>query len=84
MEFQGKTIKTTVYIKMDAPESLLLFEGVCRQPDIITYHTEVREDGSVKNKHEQLPKCCTVPTVRVRLIQDVRVLPNECITTQVT
>ena len=30
-EFQGKTMKTPVYIKMDAPESLLLSEGVCRQ-----------------------------------------------------
>ena len=28
-------------------------------------------------------KCCTMPTVRVRLIQDVRVLPNECVTAQV-
>ena len=73
-------MKTPVYIKMDAPESLLLSEGVCRQLDIITYHREVQEG---KNKHEQLPKCCTVPTVRVQLKQDVRVLPNECITTQV-
>ena len=64
IEFQGKTMKTPVYIKMDAPESLLLSEGVCRQLDIITYHTEVREGGSIKNKHEQLPKCCIVPTVR--------------------
>lgn len=77
IEFQGKTMKTPVYIKMDAPESLLLSEGVCRQLDIITYHSEVQGGGSIKNKHEQSSgdKCCTVPTVRVRLVQDVRGAP---------
>lgn len=45
----------------------------------------MRESGPIKNKHDQPSedKCCTVPTVRVRLIQDVRVLPNECVTAQV-
>ena len=39
--FSGTTIHTPVYIKLDAPEQLLLSEGVCRQLGIITYHPEV-------------------------------------------
>ena len=38
LTFDGVTIKTPVYIKMDAPEQLLLAEGVCRQLNIISYH----------------------------------------------
>ena len=30
-----------MYIKMDAPESLLLSEGVCRQLGIVTYHPSI-------------------------------------------
>ena len=41
IEFQGKTMKTRVYVKMDAPEELLLSEGVCRQLSIVSYHPEV-------------------------------------------
>ena len=31
ISFNGKTMKTPLYIKLDAPEPLLLAEGVCRQ-----------------------------------------------------
>ena len=89
IEFQGKTMRTPVYVKMDAPEQLLLSEGVCRQLGIITYHTEVQAVGRVKaDQPVQISKNakedgCVVPTVRVRLVKDVRILPNECLTTQV-
>ena len=33
---------TPVYLKMDAQDQLLLSEGVCRQLDILSYHSEVR------------------------------------------
>lgn len=38
--FGGKMITTTVYIKMDAIDQLLLSEDVCRQLiiSIVTYH----------------------------------------------
>ena len=36
--FDERTMKTTVYVKMDAQEQLLLSEGVCRHLGIITYH----------------------------------------------
>ena len=29
--FEGKTLTTMVYVKMDAVDQLLLSEGVCRQ-----------------------------------------------------
>ena len=58
ISFGGVTMKTSVYIKMDTPEQLLLSEGVCRQLKIITYHPDVlgckhggdQEDGAAKKK----------------------------------
>ena len=41
ISFCGTTMKTPVYIKMDASESLLLSEGVCRQLGILTYHPSI-------------------------------------------
>ena len=38
ISFGDKTMKTTIYVKMDAREPLLLSEGVCRQLEIIRYH----------------------------------------------
>ena len=34
-------MKTPVYVKLNAPEQLLLSQGVCLQLRIITYHPEV-------------------------------------------
>ena len=34
-------MKTTVYVKMDAQDQLLLSEGVSRQLRIVTYHPSV-------------------------------------------
>ena len=49
----GVSMRTPVYIKADAPEQLLLGEGVCRQLQIISYHPSIfnrkgkrREAGS--------------------------------------
>ena len=41
ISFDGKTMRTPVYIKMDATDQLLLSEGVCRQLGVITYHPNV-------------------------------------------
>ncbi|KAL5481622.1 hypothetical protein EMCRGX_G021819 [Ephydatia muelleri] len=38
LSFEGKSMKTPVYLKNDAHDQLLLSEGVCRQLGIITYH----------------------------------------------
>ena len=40
--FDGKTMTTAVYVKMDAYDELLLSEGVCRQLGILSYHEEVQ------------------------------------------
>ena len=41
VNFEGLTMQTPVYIKLDAAEPLLLSEGVCRQLKILSYHPEV-------------------------------------------
>ena len=78
--FQDKSMNTSVYVKMDAPEQLLLSEGVCRQLGVISYHQEVRP---VKKRNRRKNRQCTVPAVRVRLIQDVRILPYQSSTVKV-
>ena len=44
-------MQTLVYIKMDAPDQLLLSEGVCRQLGIVTYHQDVSAtEGTQKDR----------------------------------
>ena len=62
--------KTRVYIKMDAHDELLLSEGVFRQLGIISYHPDVNAKGCPQPKQEH---SASVPTIRVRLLQSVRV-----------
>ena len=40
--FNDKSIITQVYLKMDAPEQLLLSEGVCRQLGMLSYYPSVQ------------------------------------------
>ncbi len=42
ISFAGQVLTTTVYVKMDTVEPLLLSEGVCRQLGIIQYHPQVQ------------------------------------------
>ena len=68
-------------MKMDAPEQLLLSEGICRQLGILIYHPDVPPGNGDKKRPNVEPEegsDCKVPMVRVQLIQDVRLLPNEC------
>ena len=65
---------------MDTPEQLLLPEGVCRQLGIITVK---RADKPTQTSKAAKEGACVVPTLRVRLVKDVRILPEECLTTQV-
>ena len=80
-------MKTPIYVKMDAPEELLLSEGVCRQLSIINYHPEVQSSTAAtqtqSSDKEKNMTAGAVPTVRIRLVQDVRLTPNECVTAQV-
>ena len=77
VSFDGKTMCTPVYIKMDAKESLLLSEGVCRQLGIVTYHSQVvRRKGKDQGRAGR-KESAHVPAVRVRLVESVRLLPLQ-------
>ncbi len=84
IEFDGKSLTTPVYLKMDSPDRLLLSEGVCRQLGIIVYNNEV---CSVKtNSGKTAPRdksLSTVPLVQVSLIKKVNLLPHRSIVAQV-
>jgi len=74
--FGEKTMRTPTYIKMDAPDELLLSEGVCRQLDIVTYHKDVcprREDHKMNDKK----------MVQVNMVKTVHFLPHQNIAVQV-
>ena len=43
VSFGGVTMQTPVYIKMGAPDQLLLSKGVCRQLGLISYHPDVQQ-----------------------------------------
>lgn len=74
ISFHEKTMKTTVYVKMDAQEQLLLSEGVCRQLGIVMYHPSI-EPSKVPDKDSDAD--ALVPTVRVCLVQSLRLPPNQ-------
>ena len=71
--FQGQTMRTPVYLKMDAHDPLLLSEGVCRQLGIISYHPSVALQQPTKKQQV----FSTVPTVCVRLVHSVRLPPQQ-------
>ena len=76
VEFGDKTMKTVVYIKMDAREQLLLSEGVCRQLGLVMYHPDVQVWRGDKNKEPT--DIAVVPLVRAKLVNSVRILPQQC------
>ena len=88
--FADRTMRTPVYVKMDAHEPLLLSEGVCRQLGKITYHQDVvplkgssrkkppeqqkRMESIAEAKREEID--AVVPTVWVSLVRAVALLPH--------
>lgn len=80
--FSDKTMKTPIYIKMDAYDKLLS-EGVCRQLGIISYHPDVQAGPSEKSQSNGMTRefksenVATVPTLRVRLLQSVHLPPRQ-------
>ena len=77
-------MKTPVYIKMDAPDQLLLSEDVCRQLGIVNYHRDVCSHGGVHktghtNKEEEEVKVATC----VNTLRTVHLLPHQSIAVQV-
>ena len=78
--FNDKVMTTTVYIKLDAKEQLLLSEGVCRQLGVIHYHPDVEVWRGKKSEDKSSP---TVPTVKVYLLNPAKLLPNHETTVKV-
>lgn len=72
--FAGKTMRTAVYIKVDACDPLLLSEGVCHQLGIISYHPDAED---VKPLGDKQCKQLVVPSERVKLIKAVWLLPRN-------
>lgn len=89
VSFDDKTMKTLVYLKVDAHDQLLLSEGVCRQLGTISYHPEVQAWGGGRKqspnaqKEGAKDKEAKVPTVRVKLLQSVQFLPYQAVVAQV-
>jgi len=71
--FNGRRMRTPVYVKMDAGNPLLLSEGVCSQLGIISYHPLVFPGRQEAEQQTQ----AQVPTVRVRLVQSLRLPPLQ-------
>ena len=61
--FDNHTMRTPVYIKMDARDPLLLSEGVCHQLGIIKYHPQV---GAAPPATSCTQRNAYVPVVRVK------------------
>ena len=72
ISFEDRTLATTVYIKMDAADQLLLSEGVCRQLGIVTYHPSLVSRRAPKCKEVSI-----VPSVRVSLVQSLKLRPSQ-------
>ena len=68
--FGEMTMRTPVYIKMNAHDPLLLSEGVCRQLGIVTYHPDVEPKEPVPERSPDSEEA-VVPTVRVCLLQSI-------------
>ena len=81
ISFQERAIKSVVYIKMNAPDQLLLLEGVCRQLGIVTYHPslcrpDIAQSHSVC-KPESSTKTTLVPCVHVSLVKSLKLPPSQ-------
>ena len=85
VSFGERTMKTSVYIKMDAYDQLLLSEGVCRQLGIISYHSDIypgkrkqKDDNKADNASStdsvdnEGDGNVVVPTVLVQLVTGVK------------
>jgi len=55
LSFAEKTMRTTVYIKIDAHDQLLLSEGICRQLGIVSYHPSVSSGKIAKKTTAMVP-----------------------------
>ena len=74
VSFNGKTMHTSVYVKMDAFDDLLLSEGVCCQLGIVMYHSSV--EGNQSSMAVDMPTV-SARSVRISLVDSVRLAPHS-------
>ena len=88
ISFGERDLATPVYIKMDAPDPLLLSEGVCRQLGVVSYHQAVRpwEAKTKKLKRKeldpQLKKSMDNPVTSEESTPSVMAQDSECSNTK--
>ena len=88
LTFGEYTMSTPIYVKMNAEDQLLLSEGVCRQLGIVSYHPDVfnnkqPDPASPSEDNPDETKDAKVPTIRVKLLNSTRLLPNQSTTVAV-
>ena len=68
--FENKSMRTPIYVKMDAYDRLFQSEGVCRQLKILSYHAKVEQwrGGKGKPNHDNVHSA-RVPIVKVWLVK---------------
>lgn len=59
---------TSVYIKMDAYDLLLLLQGVCQQLGILSYHLDIKPPSNSAPVHEE--RVDSVVPTQVHQIQE--------------
>lgn len=73
--FGKKEIVTTVYVKLVAPDQLLLSETVCRLLGIVSYHPRVKSGGMLPHPEGNVPSAdleASPPTSEVKDVQSVK------------
>ena len=82
--FGDRIMKTPVYVKMDAPDQLLLSEGVCRQLGIVSYHKDVCSHSEThKARHADKKEEEVKVTTQVNMVRMVHLLHHQSIAVQV-
>ena len=76
ISFDNVTMRTPVFVKMDARDPLLLSEGVCHQLGIISYHPSVCPPPLLCAETTRPDQDTKVPAVHVQLVQSVRLPPR--------
>ena len=75
ISFEDKRVCTTVNVKIQAPDSLLLSEVICQELGIVKYHP------SVKSLDKQSP-LSENPKHKVRLIRTAKIASHSAVMPQ--
>ena len=82
ISFESHDIRTTIYVKLQAPDQLLLSESVCRELSIVKYHSlvhsvesEVMEGSGLRQENSNNKSENTI--AKVKMIRTVRIPANH-------